>query len=778
MSLANKLSVYIILLTIAIFCAIGAVFLRYGEQREERLMSLYATLMVDNSVEKLDADFSRVENHLADGAPVVLKIMEHSFDLNTFVERLVHSDSLIMGGCIALRPGLLSTERDSLKMIYVYRDRSGEWKNKQLGDSAYNYTRMDWYKNAVNADRAVWSAPYMDAGGGDQTMVTCSYPLSDADGKFLGVLTADISLSALAAETERVRPINDSYSFILDDKGVYVSHPDQKLVLAKSVFDYSKELGCEHLAEIGKDMIAGHEGTRHVDIGGQDVLVVYQPVPGTGWSICCVCPYESVMSRLDLVTAKALVLLVLGLVILAILIRIVILYSMKPLVRLTKAASEISEGDLNVNLPEMKPSDDIGRLNNAFAEMQSSLRLQMQRLVETTKAKEHIESELLIARNIQMSLVPHTFSPFPQCDNLELFAMIRPAKEVGGDLYDFFIRDSRLFFVLGDVSGKGVPASLFMAVTRTLFRNMADHFDSPAEITTRLNDTVMKDNDTCMFVTMLIGVLDLDTGLLTFCNAGHNPPVIIDSNGAKLLDVEENIPVGVIDGFDYQEERLTLSPDTSFFLYTDGLTEAENASKELYGEERMLAVLSENRDETPRETIERVETSVKAFVGATDQSDDLTMLSLRLNHGDRQEEKWKFANNLSIVEKLPALTESISDRYGLDTATGRRINLVLEEALVNVVNYAYPQGEAGEIELAVNYDRDSANLTFEISDHGVPFDPTEAAAPDLEASVEERPIGGLGIFMVRTLSDGVEYRRSGDRNILKITLTIAKPAKL
>lgn len=775
MSLANKLSIYIALLIIAIFCAIGAVFLRYGIQREERLMSLYASLMVENSVEKLDGKFSRVEEHLTVSAPVAQKLLNRPSELSAFVKRIVRSDSIIMGGSVALRPGTATGSRGpSLSMDYVYCDRQGVWQHKQLGDSTYDYTNMAWYKNAVNARHAVWSAPYFDRGGGNEMMVTCSYPLRDSAENFVGVLTADISLGTLSDVISKLRPIDDSYAFILSDKGTMVAHPDQRLVLHKSIFDYSKELGCPHLAAIGEDMLAQKKGIRHMDVGGEDALVVYEPIPGTGWSICSVCPYKSVMSQLDLVTIKAVVALFAGLAIMLILIRLIIIYSMRPLVRLTAAASKISAGDLNADLREMRPSDDISRLNNAFAGMQQSLRQQMRRLVETTRAKERIESELHIARDIQMSLVPHTFTPFPECEGLELYARIRPAKEVGGDLYDFFIRDSRLFFTIGDVSGKGVPASLFMAVTRTLFRSTAGHKDSPAEMLATINETILKENDTCMFVTMFIGVLDLNSGLLTFCNAGHNRPVIIGPDGASMLEVKENIPIGVMDGFDYEEESLRLQATETLFIYTDGLTEAENADKKLYGDERMLTLLSNTKGSTPHDTITLIEKSVDVFADGADQSDDLTMLCLRINPAQSVTDSLIFHNSLSIIGKLPAFTDNLAARYGLDSEICGRINLILEEALVNVVSYAYAEGEDGEITLTALFDVETGKLTFEISDRGIPFDPTEAPQPNLDASVDERRIGGLGIHLVRTLADHVEYRRSDDTNILTIIILTDK----
>ena len=774
MSLANRLSLYISLIIIVIFCAIGFLFMQDGAEREERLASLYANVIVDNSVDKLDSEISRVEYHLVNAAPLFENKIGDIVELMPMVERFVTSDSLIMGGCVALLP---ARDGEPKIMEYVSLDSEGRPVGKHLGSKDYDYTAMPWFTNALKADSPVWSDPYFDKGGGNKMMVTCSYPLHDSNGKTAGVLTADVSLDRLSSEIARLRPIDDSYAFIISNKGIFMSHPDSTLILKKNIFDYARETGCGHIAKIGRQMLALKKGSRHTDITGEDALVVYEPIPGTGWSICSVCSYKSIMSRLDSVTIKALVLLFLGLLLAIVLVRLVVLYAMKNLVRLTTAAAKISEGDLNVKLPDMKPSDDIGRLNNAFTEVQKSLRFQMERLVETTKAKEHIESELHIARDIQMGLVPHTFSPFAKWPNLELYAKIRPAKEVGGDLYDFFIRDSKLFFTIGDVSGKGVPASLFMAVTRTLFRNAANSCDSPAEILTVVNGTIVKDNDNCMFVTMFAGSLDLSTGYLVYCNAGHNPPVIVSGDNADMLVVNENIPVGVIDGFDYREECMILKPGEMLFLYTDGLTEAENADKNLYGDDRMLLDLSRYAACQPKEVVEKMEQSVDDFVGDVDQSDDLTMLCFRFNKACKTPVRRKFINTLDVVGELPEFIATLAKRFGLDDALCSRVNLLLEEALVNVVSYAYPEGTTGEIALSACFEDAGGKLILSISDSGKPFDPTKAEAPDLDASLEDRPIGGLGIYLVRTLADGVEYKRENDRNILTVTLLAEQESK-
>lgn len=256
-------------------------------------------------------------------------------------------------------------------------------------------------------------------------------------------------------------------------------------------------------------------------------------------------------------------------------------------------------------------------------------------LEETTTAKERIESELRIARNIQMGMVPRVFPPFPDRQDIDLYASITPAKAVGGDLYDFFILDGKLFFCLGDVSGKGVPASLFMAVAVNLFRVAARQHPSPAEIATRMNDVLAEDNENSMFVTMFIGVADLSTGRLEFCNAGHNPPVVKEADGtARFLKMKPNSPLGFWPGLQYVGESLEDISMRPIFVYSDGLNEAENAHHDQFGDDRLLSLIQEHDYESAEQTINLLLDEVHEHVGGAEQSDDLTMLCLRI-HGNK-----------------------------------------------------------------------------------------------------------------------------------------------
>ena len=389
----------------------------------------------------------------------------------------------------------------------------------------------------------------------------------------------------------------------------------------------------------------------------------------------------------------------------------------------------------------------------------------MAALESAEQSKERIENELHIARNIQMSMLPKVFPPFPERSDIDLAAIIIPAKEVGGDMYDFFIRDERLYFCIGDVSGKGIPASLVMAVTRSMFRTVAGHEVSPQRIVASMNESMSESNESYMFVTFFCGVLDLGTGRLRYCNAGHNAPILLKK--AKLiLPVEANLPLGVESGFNFREQEIKLDYDDALLLYTDGLTEAENAKHELFGEERLFKALSGRKK--AKNHLENIHRQVSEFVGNAPQSDDLTMLFFHyLNDTMQTDRHLILHNDIQQIPQLADFVETIAAEKKLDQGLVLNLNLALEEAVTNVILYAYPQGTDGlvDIEAIIH----PSSLDFIISDSGKPFDPTKAPMPDTSLGIQDRPIGGLGIYMVKTIMDTVQYERIGERNILTMT---------
>ncbi len=456
----------------------------------------------------------------------------------------------------------------------------------------------------------------------------------------------------------------------------------------------------------------------------------------------------------------------------------------RPLRQFTESVMNIAEGNLDASLPEIHSEDELLQLRNSFAYMQTSLKQYINELQATTASKERLQSELVIAHDIQMGMLT---TVFPDRDDLDLFASMTPAKEVGGDLYDFIIQGDDLFFIIGDVAGKGVPASLYMAVTSTLFRNLADRSadgrltdknnKSAARIMREMNYAISAANDSMVFVTAFVGVLDLRNHHLLYCNAAHNSPALITADGkCRLLDVESNLPLGIDNQYQYEDQEMDFPENTALLLYTDGLTEAmyisADGSRKLFGTERLLHDLEKNSKASAIEVTDYLRQHVNVFADGTVQGDDLTLFFLR--HGTIQKNissaprRIIMRNEMAEVSRMRKFFESVCREHNIDEGTFKMLNLAVEEWVANVINYAYPSGTRGHVELTAKVaDR---VLTLVIKDHGTHFDPTQHADVDIDAGLDERQIGGLGIHLVKSIMDTVQYERSSDGyNVLTLT---------
>jgi sigma-B regulation protein RsbU (phosphoserine phosphatase) len=340
---------------------------------------------------------------------------------------------------------------------------------------------------------------------------------------------------------------------------------------------------------------------------------------------------------------------------------------------------------------------------------------------------------------------------------------------VGGDLYDFYIRDEKLFFCIGDVSGKGAPAAMVMSVIHSLFRAFSAHENNPAHIMQSVNEVSCEGNDACIFVTFFIGVLDLPTGRLRYCDAGHDAPIILKDGKLSNVDALPHIPVGLFDDVKYGVQETQLEPDSTLFLYTDGLTEAKDIKHKLYGLERIQKTLAANSQLQPQQLLEAVTASVHAFVGEAQQSDDLTMLAIHYHRPEETivlQETQLLTNDVKQVPQLNQFIQSVSGKLNLDRSLTSQLMLAVEEAVVNVMSYAYPLGTKGDI--AVEARATDQWLKFIITDEGKAFDPTQNTKADTTLNAEDRPIGGLGILLVQQLMDTINYERIDGKNVLTL----------
>ncbi|MDX2252452.1 MAG: SpoIIE family protein phosphatase [Nitrospira sp.] len=393
-------------------------------------------------------------------------------------------------------------------------------------------------------------------------------------------------------------------------------------------------------------------------------------------------------------------------------------------------------------------------------------------LVEAAKAR--MQEELNVGRDIQRSMLPRVFPAFPDRKEIELYAVLEPAMEVGGDLYDFFmVDDHRLCLVIGDVSGNGVPAALFMAMTKIMVKTRAASDPSPASIITHVNDALSADNDSCMFVTLYLGILNLRDGTLLTTNAGHNPPLLKRRDGRfEWLTAQDGPIVGPMPGIAFKESLIQLTPGDELFFYTDGVTEAENARRELFGNDRLKATLDQSKATTVIDRIADVMKAVKTFAGETSQADDITILGLRYFGVPPADAAAGFfrqtmPNRLTAIPTLQMAFERYISQWEMARPLIPALNMALDDLLNNVVQYAFPDDQA-EHRIVVEGDVRDGCVVLIITDDGVPFNPLTVAPPDLSLLLHEREIGGLGIHLVKSLFDEVMYHRDVGHNVLTI----------
>ncbi len=424
-----------------------------------------------------------------------------------------------------------------------------------------------------------------------------------------------------------------------------------------------------------------------------------------------------------------------------------------------------------------KSHDEIGKLAESFIDMKHTLQKYLKDLEETTASKERIESELKIAHDIQMSMVPKTFPPFPDRREFDIYATLVPAREVGGDFYDFFfIDDQRLCFAIGDVSGKGVPASLFMALTKTMFRATGGRQNATAEvILSRLNEEICRDNDSCMFVTVFCGVLDVQTGRVEYSNAGHNLPYVLSKGIAKTLPKTGGMALGVSESAEFRSGQIRLKPGDQLVLYTDGVTEAMDKDDQLFSESRLELTLQGMDGRSSKEVVEQIVKEVERFSTGAPQSDDLTLLALDFKGIDAtlgNTLMFALKNDLAELERLHQIVAEFGGRYRFTSEMVFRLTLVLEEIITNIVSYGYQDKLKHQISLRLFFEGEG--LTVEVEDDGRPFNPLEAPTPDMNKPLAERQVGGLGIHLVREMMDELEYERKGDKNVLVLKKRIRR----
>jgi len=540
--------------------------------------------------------------------------------------------------------------------------------------------------------------------------------------------------------------------------------------------------------EASREALAGRGGEKIIaDYRGVPVLSAFTPIElyGVRWALMAEIDRDEAFAEIEQTRRSAHI----GFLVLGPILLLVSVFFARTITRalgdLVRSAHELAAHNFfSDDKPQStdhlervtKRTDEIGDLARSFVTMEQELIRSVDDLKSTTAVKERMQGELNIARDIQMSMLPLTFPAFPERQDFTVFAQLHPAREVGGDFYDFFFGDDQKFFLcVADVSGKGVPSALFMAVAKTLIKSRAATDFSPASILSHVNSDLSRNNDSCMFVTIFLAILDVATGQLTYTNAGHNPPYIKRANGEIVrLDNRHGPVIGAVEGIAYREDEAVLGPDDLLLMFTDGVTEAMDVDSALYGEDRLKELLSSRDFDSAEQMVNLLVDDVWEYQGEAEQADDVTVLAVSYNGASERGElghlDLQVANRTEEIARVNQDFNVFAEQHGVPEGDRRRFNLIFDELLNNVISYAFDDDKEHVIDVAVSLEQ--KRLVVTIADDGRPFNPFGRIPPETGLPLDDREVGGLGLHLVKNVMDDVTYERLGTKNVATLIKNI------
>ena len=620
-SISKRLTLRIMMVVLAMMSVIaGVVYVAVGEYMDDEAEKRFQ-IVVTRAHREVQRRLSEVYVANVNNVHEIERDIADPDKLYDHLERIVRQNPYIVSCGLLFIPDYYP-EKGRFFVPFATRATADVVSVMRIDSVYHDYVEEDWYVERMESDSADWVDPYFEnplltPHIAPRLLVTHAIPVHNREGRPVAVLCSDISLEDMRNEMlKKVRQgkkhyeqnvKHPSYNCIIDRHGRYVLHPDKERML-KDTLDANVAF-------------KGNQGTVYAVIDGVPSWVFYHAVEYAEWTVLVVVPEDLIQRHGRMLNIIILAAMLIGLAAIYFFCRQQIRKVTSPLHRFARSAEEVAKGNFNAPLPDISDDDEIRMLRDSFGNMQQSLSQYIDELKTTTAQKSAIESELSIARRIQMSMLR---TDIPERQDLAIHAMLTPAKAVGGDLYDFFLRDNSLYFCIGDVSGKGVPAALVMTTVCGAFRLLAESESEPMRIVSRMNEMMNRDSSMTIFVTFFAGVLDLDTGHLRYCNAGHIAPLV---NG-QPLPVHSNLPIGAMPDWEFIAQETDLAPGSTLFLYTDGLDEAEDAGYRLFGKKRIVEVM-QTASQQPCALIERMTQAVADFVGDTEQSDDLTMLAMQ-----------------------------------------------------------------------------------------------------------------------------------------------------
>ena len=744
--------------------------------KTKQLMLQNYSYSINSFVQEINEKVIRLEDNSRDLALLGALFYKIDRDIpitNKAIIKIFENYENSLGGGIWFEPYIVFKNQKRL-CFYAYRNKNNKLVlDDEFASEEYDYHNQGWYKQITaqisKEHNTAWSMPYYENQGSRTMMITVGTGIYDGD-KLVGISTVDWELNSIFEEIKEMKPIERGFAFY-ENKGKI---KDSFSLFASEQYNYiiaSDDPYLDNESLVGKtlDNIPWYNKNLNKITYFNYHNKIYVPFVkriNNGMMLIICIPKEEMFKDISRHMSNILVtLIMLGVLISAALYAILNNQLINPIYKLMDIAKKIGKGE-DVKIKIEKP-EEFAQLASAFDKMTSDIK-------SITKEQAKINSELAIAKTIQTSSLPSIFPPFPERNEFDIYASMDAAKEVGGDFYDFYFTDNNdnFMFLIADVSGKGIPAALFMMTAKTLINNMAQVGYQPKELIEIVNTKICENNTQGFFITMLTGIINIKSGEMSIINCGHNKPLIKHENGSfEYLDIEANFPLGIFENSEFDVYKTKLQKGDIIFTYTDGITEAINNKEEMYGEERLLNTL--NSIENPNNSkniINFVKQNIKMFTEETLQSDDITMLCF--NYNEVQPDNKKEYSTDAEIQNYKAFynwVHSVLEDWNINKELFNKIDMSAEEIFANITFYAYPD-KKGKIKTSIEKNDNEIIIIFE--DSGIPYNPLEKPDPDIDLPPEERPLGGLGIFMVKKMAQKIAYENKDGKNILTIIFSL------
>jgi sigma-B regulation protein RsbU (phosphoserine phosphatase) len=758
-SIASRTALWVLAGSTLVLAAVGALLLSLTRTQILEHTHHEAAALAASAGSQIQARIDRV----AGSAQMLAAIIDtRQSDAEPLLRDTLAANLDMDGLAAAFRPSPNPTDAPPYSP-FVSRLDDGALASRDLSRDARPYWNSNWFLGGLGCSTGCWQRPFFSQSRHRQ-LINYSVAISRG-GHPVGIINTDVTLNWLHRILGSLAKPAGAYAFVLDSDGNYLAHDNPALVGKRGMGALLEALASDRAETVRLPVAQNRRVTG-------PVWIYSAPIEGTHWRLGLGVPEHQIYAGVRRIFLLSLTLGLLALLGVALTILLTIRRTMAPLGVLADRAEHVARGELDFELPPVRRPDEVGRLTRSFDHMRRELALHLEDLARVAGEKQRLASELEIAHQIQIGLLPNEHYLDAICAHFELHAALRPARAVGGDLYSYFMLDPQRFFVMvGDVSDKGIPAALFMAQTITLAKALAPRAQTPRNLLQLLNLELCRGNDSCMFATLLCGLLDTGSGSLVLASAGHEPPILCGRGAPQLLDFPTGAVLGLYEDSDYPEHRLRLHQGETLLMYTDGITEASNRDQRLFGIECAVESLAGvPATAPPAGYIERLLGDVDRFVADAAQADDITVLALTWHGGAAPGTELRIGNQLADVFGALDRCENLLEEAEVPATLRSDMRLVLEELMVNTVEYGYPDGRPGQIRILLQPQPDA--VAIELIDDGSAFDPLQSAAPDLTGDLADREqIGGLGIHLARTMASEMRYTRDADGNHLLLRFT-------